>query len=71
MSGTPINLNKVRKARARVQKRAQGDTNAVAFGRNKGQKAADQADATRIARTLDEARLDTPPRGADDDTKTP
>ncbi len=39
---TPINLNKARKARAKVQKRAQADENAVKFGRTKTQKNAEK-----------------------------
>lgn len=69
MSGTPINLNKVRKARARVQKRAQADANAARFGRSKADKTADGAEAARHARMLDGAALETPPNGADDGVK--
>ena len=39
----PINLNKARKAKARTEKRAKADANAVAFGRSKAEKAADRA----------------------------
>ena len=53
MSGTPINLNKARKTRARAQKRAQADENAVRFGRTKAEKQAEKAEADRATRDLD------------------
>ena len=53
MSATPVNLNRFRKARARAEKRAQGDANAVKFGRTKGEKAAVKAETARAARDLD------------------
>lgn len=49
---TPINLNKVRKARARVEKRAQADENAVKFGRTKAVRAAEKAKQVKADRTL-------------------
>lgn len=50
------NLTRFRKARARAAKRRQGDENAALFGRTKAQKAAEEADRTRAARTLDQHR---------------
>ena len=38
MSDQPVNLNRVRKEKARVQKRARADENAVKFGRTKAEK---------------------------------
>ena len=38
MSTAPINLNKVRKAKARADQRRKADENAVAFGRTKAEK---------------------------------
>jgi len=52
----PINLNKARKARARVKKRAEADENAVKFGRTKAEKARNQAVADLAARRLDGKR---------------
>ncbi len=43
----PINLNKARKARAKVNKRAQADENAVVFGLSKEQRALEKARATQ------------------------
>ncbi len=40
---TPINLNKVRKARARKDRKAQADANALKFGRTKAERLLDAA----------------------------
>lgn len=37
----PVNLNRVRKDKARADKKARADENAVKFGRTKAQKASD------------------------------
>ncbi|MGR3502870.1 DUF4169 family protein [Pseudaestuariivita sp.] len=55
---TPINLNKARKAKARTQKRAKADENAVKFGRTKAQKDADKRTADKAIRHLDQHRRD-------------
>ena len=47
------NLSRVRKARARAQKRAAADENAVKHGRTKAQKALEDARARKAARDLD------------------
>ena len=52
------NLTRYRKDKARAEKRRQGDENAARHGRTKVQKAAEQADAERAARTLDQHRRD-------------
>lgn len=52
----PVNLNHVRKQKARAQARAEADANAVKFGRTKAQKARDKAEAAQAARRLDNAR---------------
>ncbi|MBL4917557.1 DUF4169 family protein [Szabonella alba] len=49
-------LNRVRKERARAQKRAQADANAVKFGRSKAERLRDQAEAAKVRRDLDGAR---------------
>jgi hypothetical protein len=48
-----VNLNKARKARERVKKRAQADENAVKFGLTKSQKDLNKARAEKSARDLD------------------
>lgn len=53
---TVVNLNKFRKAKARVEKRAQADENAVKFGRRKAEKSLDQARVEKAARDLDGKR---------------
>lgn len=47
------NLNRFRKDRARGEKRAQADENAVKFGRTKAQKALEDARAEKTVRDLD------------------
>jgi hypothetical protein len=53
-----INLNKARKAKARVEKSVQADANRARFGRTRSEKAADAADKARIARKLDDSKRD-------------
>jgi hypothetical protein len=55
---TPINLNQFRKDKARKQKRAEADANAVKFGRSKAQKALDAARAAKAKALLDGHRTD-------------
>ena len=55
---TPINLNKVRKARARADKAVKADENAVKFGRTKVQKQADKHAADTAERHLDGHKRD-------------
>ena len=50
---TPINLNRVRKARARVARNAKANENVVAFGRTKAEKGKDKAEAEKAARDLE------------------
>ncbi len=49
----PVNLNRFRKARARVEKAARADENAVRFGRTKSEKDAESAKAEKATRDLD------------------
>ncbi len=49
----PVNLNKVRKTRARAEKRAQADANAIRFGQTKAEKAAQEAKAEKARRLID------------------
>lgn len=50
---TPINLNKARKARARRDKQARADENAVKFGRTKAQKTREAAIKECQTRAID------------------
>lgn len=50
---TPINLNKARKARARSEKKARADANAVRFGLTKAEKERAKAETDRAKRELD------------------
>lgn len=50
---TVVNLNKARKARARSDRKARADENAVKFGRTKAEKAKDRAATDKTARDLD------------------
>ncbi|MDQ0248530.1 hypothetical protein J2W22_000577 [Sphingomonas kyeonggiensis] len=53
-----INLNRARKAKARVDKSARAEENRVRFGRPKAEKQAEASEKARIARTLDDAKRD-------------
>ncbi len=53
-----INLNKLRKAKARTKDRAEADANAIRFGRSKAEKQLVQANAEKTARDLDGAKRD-------------
>ena len=49
----PINLNRARKARARIEAEAKAAENRVRFGRTKVEKTLEQARAEKAARDLD------------------
>ncbi|WP_299653054.1 DUF4169 family protein [uncultured Tateyamaria sp.] len=68
---TPINLNKVRKARARADKKARADTNTVVFGLTKAEKDHAMRENTRSARELDGKAAETSPYGANGNPKKP
>lgn len=51
----PINLNKVRKARAKADAQVQAAQNRVRFGRTGAEKASGRLEAERAGRTLDGA----------------
>jgi hypothetical protein len=53
-----INLNRARKAKARVEKSALAEQNRVRFGRSKAQKRADADEAARSAKRLDDSKRD-------------
>ena len=54
----PINLNKARKARARADKQARADENAVKHGRSKAQKAAEKTAQDKAVIRLDGHKRD-------------
>jgi hypothetical protein len=58
MQNPPVSLSKVRKARAKSERRAQADANAVKFGRTKAERELDQANAARTHRQLDGHKCD-------------
>lgn len=58
MSGKPVNLNRVRKDKARAEKRARADENAVKFGRTKAEKARDDAAADKAGKHIDDHKRD-------------
>lgn len=54
-----INLNRARKERARTERRARSDENALRFGRNKAEKQRDRATKEKAERDLDGHRRET------------
>ena len=52
-----INLNKVRKARAKKKHEAKAEQNRILFGRTKAQKARDEAEAREARQRLDRLKL--------------
>lgn len=56
----PINLNKVRKARAQADAKAEAERNRTSFGRTRAQKAAEAAARDAAARLLDGSRREPP-----------
>ncbi|WP_112309639.1 DUF4169 family protein [Pseudogemmobacter bohemicus] len=62
----PVNLNRFRKDRARAEKRAQADANAVKFGRSKAGRDSDKARTEKSARALEQHRREDSPSGAKD-----
>ncbi|WP_368187823.1 DUF4169 family protein [Aestuariibius sp. HNIBRBA575] len=54
----PINLNKVRKTRARAQDKARADQNAVRFGRTKAERLAETARAEQASKRLDQLKFE-------------
>ncbi|ARE81581.1 amidase [Roseovarius mucosus] len=58
MSDAPVNLNRVRKQKARAKDKARADENAARFGRTKAQKALEQAQTEKARAALDQHRRD-------------
>lgn len=55
---TPINLNKVRKVKARADEKARADQNAVKFGRTKAQRMLEAATSDKMRQALDSHQFD-------------
>jgi hypothetical protein len=55
---TPVNLNKARKAKARAEKKARADQNALSFGLTKSEKSAATVSKDREKTQLDQHKLD-------------
>ncbi|MGK7652803.1 DUF4169 family protein [Roseovarius sp. B08] len=53
-----VNLNRFRKARNRIKKRAQADENAVKFGLSKSERMLDESRAEKAREVLRQHRLD-------------
>lgn len=56
--GKPVNLNRYRKEKARAEKKARADQNAVAFGRSKAEKDVVKLWQDKQKRDLDNHELD-------------
>ena len=56
MSDRPINLNRVRKARERDERRKAADANSVKFGRTKAERTLEDAKKKSIEQLLDAHR---------------
>lgn len=54
MSEKPVNLNRLRKDRARAEKKVRSDTNAAKYGRTKAERRLDVARAEMSNRLLDQ-----------------
>ena len=52
----PVNLNRFRKQKARAEKTARADENAVKYGRTKAEKSLDTARRDKASRDLDAHR---------------
>ena len=61
MTAEIINLNKVRKARARAERVAQAAENRAKFGRSKSDRAQHAADGEKLRRELDGVRREPAP----------
>ncbi len=56
--GKPVNLSRHRKEKARAEKKARADQNAVKFGRTKAEKISDKQQQDMLQRKLDSHELD-------------
>lgn len=58
MTEAPVNLNRVRKARARAEKKQQADANAIRCGRTKAERLLDAAREKKAQLRLDAHRFE-------------
>ena len=65
MSDKPVNLNRVRKDKARAAKKARAEENSLKFGRSKAEISLDQARTSRAAQILDAHRRAPEAKSAD------
>ena len=56
MSDRPVNLNRVRKQKARAANKARADENSARFGRTKAQRSLEETEAEKARRILDQHR---------------
>jgi hypothetical protein len=56
----PVNLNRFRKQKARAEKKARADENAVKFGRTKAEKQRDTAEREKSIRHIDDHKREEP-----------
>ena len=56
--GKPVNLNRYRKEKARAEKKARADQNAVKFGRSRSEKAEADFHRQKQKRDLDNHEID-------------
>ena len=59
MSDQPINLNKARKAKAKVRKEQQAAENRAKFGRTKAEKQAEATRLKKLRKEIDAAKRET------------
>ena len=59
MTENVVNLNKARKAFAKIEKRSKADTNAIKFGRTKSEKSNDSRNANKEVVFLDGHKKET------------
>lgn len=60
MTTRPVNLNRYRKQKARAEKKARANENAVTFGRTKAEKAQTGAERHLAAARLDQHKREDP-----------
>ncbi|MGB0696541.1 MAG: DUF4169 family protein [Rhodospirillaceae bacterium] len=65
MAAEIVNLNKIRKAKARLDKKAQAAENRTRFGRSKAEKQREKAEQETVTRLLDGAKRDSGDDGND------
>lgn len=58
MMAEPVNLNRYRKEKARAERRARANENAIRHGRTKAEKELEQARAEKAQRDIDQHKRD-------------